>query len=55
MLTLFGRLPEMGEEVRWRTFHFRVEEMFEKALTQIRVIREQEPESSESQPFDQEA
>jgi Mg2+/Co2+ transporter CorB len=44
VLTLFGRLPEMREEVRWRTFRFRVEEMFEKALTQIRIIREQEPE-----------
>ncbi|MEE9121914.1 MAG: CNNM domain-containing protein [Syntrophobacteria bacterium] len=55
VLTLFGRLPEMGEEVQWRTFRFRIEEMFEKAITQIRVIREQEPESPESQPFDQEA
>ncbi len=55
VLTLFGRLPEMGEEVQWRTFRFQVEEMFEKAITQIRVIREQEPESPESQPFDQEA
>ncbi len=55
VLTLFGRLPEMREEVQWRTFRFQVEEMFEKAITQIRVIREQEPESPESQPFDQEA
>jgi non-canonical (house-cleaning) NTP pyrophosphatase len=45
----------MREEVQWRTFRFRVEEMFEKAFTQIRVIREQEPEKPESQPFDQEA
>jgi putative hemolysin len=55
VLTLFGRLPEMGEEVRWRTFRFRVEEMFEKAITQIRVIREQEPKKPEGQIFDQEA
>ncbi len=55
VLTLFGRLPEMREEVRWRAFRFRVEEMFEKAITQIRVIREQEPEKPESQIFDQEA
>jgi len=55
VLTLFGRLPEMGEEVRWRTFRFRVEEMFEKAITQIRVIRELEPEKPESPIFDEEA
>jgi CBS domain containing-hemolysin-like protein len=45
----------MREEVRWRTFRFRVEEMFEKAITQILVIREQEPGKPEGQIFDQEA
>ncbi len=47
VLTLFGRLPEIKEEIQWETFRFRVEEMFEKAITKIRVIREQAPESPE--------
>jgi Mg2+/Co2+ transporter CorB len=39
VLTLFGRLPEIGEEVQWETFSFRVEEMFAKSITRIRIIR----------------
>ncbi len=46
VLTLFGRLPEIGEEVKWETFRFQVEEMFENALIRIRVFRAQESESS---------
>lgn len=46
VLTLFGRLPEISEEVKWETFRFQVEEMFENALIRIRVFRAQEPESS---------
>ena len=45
VLTLFGRLPEIHEEVTWETFCFRVEKMFENALITIRVSRTQEPES----------
>jgi len=45
VLTLFGRLPEIHEEVTWETFCFRVEKMFENALITIRVCRTQEPES----------
>lgn len=48
VLTLFGRLPEINEEVKWETFRFQVEEMFENALIRIRVFRKQEPESSSS-------
>jgi putative hemolysin len=48
VLTLFGRLPEIGEEVKWETFRFQVDEMFENALIRIRVFRVQEPESSSS-------
>ena len=48
VLTLFGRLPEISEEVKWETFCFQVEEMFENALIRIRVFRSQEPESSSS-------
>jgi putative hemolysin len=47
VLTLFGRLPELKEETQWHCFRFRVEEMFEKAITEIRVFREQEPKSGE--------
>lgn len=46
VLTLFGRLPEISEEIKWETFRFQVEEMFENALIRIRVFRAQEPESS---------
>jgi len=46
VLTLFGRLPEISEEVKWETFRFQVEEMFENSLIRIRVFRAQEPESS---------
>jgi putative hemolysin len=46
VLTLFGRLPEISEEVTWETFRFQVEEIFENALVRIRVFRAQEPESS---------
>jgi len=46
VLTLFGRLPEINEEVTWEIFCFRVEKMFENALITIRVSRTQEPESS---------
>jgi CBS domain containing-hemolysin-like protein len=46
VLTLFGRLPEIKEEVEWETFRFQVEEMFENSLTRIRVFRAQEPQSS---------
>ena len=45
VLTLFGRLPEIHEEVTWETFCFRVEKMFENALITIRVSGTQEPES----------
>jgi putative hemolysin len=45
VLTLIGRLPEIGEEVKWETFRFQVEEMFENALIRIRVFRGKEPES----------
>lgn len=41
VLTLFGHLPESKEEVQWERFSFRVEEMFEKAITRIRIVREQ--------------
>ena len=46
VLTLFGRLPEISEEVEWETFCFKVEEMSENSLTKIRVFRAQEPEFS---------
>ena len=46
VLTLFGRLPVLKEEVKWETFRFQVEEMFENSLTWIRVFRAPEPESS---------
>jgi Mg2+/Co2+ transporter CorB len=45
VLTLFGRLPEKGEEVQWESFRFRVEDMFAKAIIRIRVTRDQEPHS----------
>ena len=48
VLTLFGRLPEINEEIKWERFRFQVEEMFENALIRIRVFRKQEPESSSS-------
>ena len=40
VLTLFGRLPEIAEGVKWKNFRFQIEEMFAKAITRIRVIRE---------------
>jgi Mg2+/Co2+ transporter CorB len=43
VLTLFGRLPRIKEEVQWEDFHFRVEEIYAKAITRIRIIREQTP------------
>jgi putative hemolysin len=46
VLTLFGRLPEITEEVKWQAFSFQVEEMFENSLMRIRVFRAQEPKSS---------
>ena len=46
VLTLFGRLPEITEEVKWQAFRFQVEEMFENSLMRIRVFRAQEPKSS---------
>ena len=46
VLTLFGRLPELTEEVKWEAFRFQVEEMFENSLVRIRVFRAQEPKSS---------
>ena len=46
VLTLFGRLPEITEEVKWEAFRFQVEEMFENSLMRIRVFRAQEPKSS---------
>jgi CBS domain containing-hemolysin-like protein len=49
VLTLFGRLPETGEEVQWEAFYFRVEEMFAKAIIRIRVTREKEPRAHENQ------
>ncbi len=49
VLTLFGRLPGIEEEVQWETFRFRVEEMFAKAITRIRIIREETPHSSEGE------
>jgi Mg2+/Co2+ transporter CorB len=48
VLTLFGRLPEISEEVKWQTFRFQVEEMFENSLIRIRVFRTQEPGSPSS-------
>ena len=48
VLTLFGHLPEINQEVQWEGFSFRVEEMFEKAITRIRVFREQRDGSSEN-------
>jgi len=48
VLTLFGRLPVVGEEVEWGSFRFRVEEMFAKSIIRIRVTREQEPHSPTS-------
>lgn len=47
VLTLFGRLPEIGEEVQWETFSFRVEEMFAKSITRIRIVRGKTSEKSE--------
>ncbi|UCE84000.1 MAG: DUF21 domain-containing protein [Deltaproteobacteria bacterium] len=47
VLTLFGRLPEIGEEVQWETFCFRVEEMFAKSITRIRIVRGKTSEKSE--------
>ena len=46
VLTLFGRLPEIGEEAKWERFRFQVEEMFENSLMRIRVFRTQEQGSS---------
>jgi putative hemolysin len=48
VLTLLGRLPEVKEETQWHHFRFRVEEMFEKAITTIRVVREHAPETAET-------
>ncbi len=48
VLTLFGRLPELGEEVQWESFRFQVEGMFAKSIIRIRVTREQEPHSPAS-------
>lgn len=45
VLTLFGRLPQIEEEVQWEGFRFRVEEMFAKSITMVRIIREKEDES----------
>ena len=42
VLTLFGRLPQVKEEVHWSGFTFQVEEMFAKAITRIRILRDQD-------------
>ena len=47
VLTLLGHLPKTEEEVQWEGFRFRVEEMFAKSITMIRIIREKTDESSE--------
>jgi Mg2+/Co2+ transporter CorB len=49
VLTLLGHLPEIKEEVQGEGFSFRVEEMFEKAITRIRVVRGQRDQSSENE------
>lgn len=45
VLALLGHLPEVKEAVSWREFRFEVEEMFAKAITRIRIIREEESET----------
>jgi putative hemolysin len=45
VLTLLGHLPETNEEVEWEGFHFRVEEMFAKAITRVRIIKAKENSS----------
>ncbi|MBW1980946.1 MAG: DUF21 domain-containing protein [Deltaproteobacteria bacterium] len=42
VLTLFGRLPEKGEEVEWQNFNFRVDQMFAKSITRIVVQKKKE-------------
>jgi Mg2+/Co2+ transporter CorB len=43
VLTLLGHLPQVEEEADWQGFRFRVEEMFAKSITRIRIIRKKDP------------
>ncbi len=47
VLTLFGHLPEIGEEVQWENFGFQVEEMFANSITLVRIMQEKTYRSSE--------
>jgi Mg2+/Co2+ transporter CorB len=47
VLTLLGHLPEPEEEAQWEEFRFRVEEMFAKAITWVRIHRQQTPNPHE--------
>ncbi|UCG13818.1 MAG: DUF21 domain-containing protein [Deltaproteobacteria bacterium] len=50
VLTLLGHLPEKDEEVEWEGFRFRVEDLFAKAITRIRIIREKPVPPYKDQP-----